>query len=97
MVAMQWEKALAAVNRIEVRSTLATHGLSYRYLSEGPALLAQRERMLRQTISLLPEGTELPMSLCCDLFAWAKAIAMAQRRLLWDLPHGWLDVDREST
>jgi hypothetical protein len=89
MSSMQWEEALAAVSRIEARSALDAHTLSYRYLFDGPALLAQRERMLRRSVSLLPEGTELPTPLSCDLFAWAKAMAMAQRRLPWDLPQSW--------
>lgn len=93
MSSMQWEEALAAANRIEARSALDAHKLSYRYLFDGPALLAERERMLRRSVSLLPEGTELPTPLCCDLYAWAKAMAMAQRRLLWDLPGSWTGVE----
>jgi hypothetical protein len=86
---MQWEEALAAVNRIEARSALDAHTLSYRFLCDGPARLSEQERSLRRSVSLLPAGTDLPSSLSRDLYAWAKAIAMAQRRSQWDLPRSW--------
>ena len=89
MSSMQWEEALAAANQTEARSALDAHDLSYRYLLDGPALLAERERQLRRSVSLLPEGTDLPTPLSRDLFAWTRARAMAQRRLVWDLPRSW--------
>lgn len=92
MSSMQWEEALAAVDRLEARSALDAHDRSYRLLCAGPERLAERERMLRRSVSLLPPGTDLPVQLRCDLFAWARAVTIAQRRLPCDLPRSWSGV-----
>lgn len=93
---MRWEEALAAVNRIEARNKIAAYTLGYRYLTGGPALLSEREHVLRWTVFLIPEGEELPIDLGRDLFAWMTATSIAQRRLPWDLPPSWSDPEPES-
>jgi hypothetical protein len=89
---VRWEEALAAAESPGVRCALAAHQLSYRYLHEGPVRLAEREGVLRRTVASMPHGTELPVQLRRDLLAWQKAIAMAHRRLPWDLPRAWSDT-----
>lgn len=94
--AMRWEEAIALANQIAGWNKLAAYALSYHYLDCGPAELSKRERTLRQTVSLIREGEELPIDLGCDLFAWVTATSNAQRRLSWDLPPSWSDPESGS-
>ena len=86
---MRWEVAITAAHHISGQNRLAASALTYQYLNAGPTLLREREQVLRQVVSSLPEDARLSEELRRDLMAWATAAAIAQRRTVLDLPPNW--------
>lgn len=86
---LSWSDALEACERLPVEPKYRAYEMSYGYLDGGPAWLASLETELREEVSRLDAGDELPEPLAKMLFAWKNATYMARRRHPSELPESW--------